>query len=322
MPVLPVDKPLGLTSHDVVARARRLLGTKRVGHAGTLDPLATGVLTLLTDDATKLSPYLTGSDKTYLAWVAFGAATPTLDAEGPIAATGDATGLDEEDVRAACARFLGLTEQRPPAFSAVKQAGERSYRAARRGAAEEPPPRPVGYRSVEVLALRPTRDALPSVFAPDGAGRWGPAESGRTFALPPALGAFPTALVRLRVAAGTYVRAFARDVGTALGVPAHLAGLVRTAAGTIDLGAAVALEAVADAPGVDPVAALALPVAVLTASDARAVRQGKRLPVPLASRSALVGPDGKLVAIAEPAPAPGVGPAIRLLRVWPEDATP
>src|SRR5690606_10946162 len=116
-----VDKPLGLTSHDAVARARRLLGTRRVGHAGTLDPLASGVLLLMSGEATKLSPYLTGHDKTYLAWVTFGATTPTLDAEGPVSVVADAGGLDEGRLRLALEAFLGVTEQRPPAYSSVKR---------------------------------------------------------------------------------------------------------------------------------------------------------------------------------------------------------
>src|SRR5690606_10014006 len=151
VPLHAVDKPLGLTSHDVVARARRLLGTRRVGHAGTLDPLATGVLLVMSHDATKLSPYLTGHDKTYLAWVTLGAATPTLDAEGPVTEVADASWLTAEALLPALERFLGVTEQRPPAYSAVKRGGERSYVAARRGAAEEPPARPVAYREVVLL---------------------------------------------------------------------------------------------------------------------------------------------------------------------------
>lgn len=328
MPVLPVDKPLGLTSHDVVARARRILGTRRVGHAGTLDPLATGVLTLLSDDATKLSPYLTGSDKTYLAWVAFGASTPTLDAEGPVHASGDATFLDVDAVRLAAAAFLDVTSQRPPAFSAVKQGGVRSYRAARRGELEEPPARPVAYRSVEVLAFGPDRDALPTTFAPDANGRWESANDGRTFVLPPTLGAYPTALLRLRVAAGTYVRSFARDLGLRLAVPAHLSGLVRTAAGSIDLTRAVPLEMLAEAPRIDPVEALGLPAVRLDEQASAAVRQGKRLPLALSGRSALVDPAGHLAAIAEPTGAGDPGGAadghhaIRLLRVWNREGSP
>lgn len=112
-------KPLGLTSHDVVARARRLLATRRVGHAGTLDPLATGVLVVLSEEATKLSQFLTASNKRYLAWVALGAGTPTLDAEGPVAETADSkvlTQITAGQVADAARQFLNLTTQRPPAF--------------------------------------------------------------------------------------------------------------------------------------------------------------------------------------------------------------
>jgi tRNA pseudouridine55 synthase len=299
-----------------------------VGHAGTLDPLATGVLTLLSDDATKLSPYLTGSDKTYLAWVAFGASTPTLDAEGPVQEVADASFLDADTVRLGATSFLDVTSQRPPAFSAVKQGGVRSYRAARRGEMEEPPARPVAYRGVELLAFGPDREALPTTFAPDGSGRWGPADDGRTFAMPPTLGAHPTALLRLRVAAGTYVRSFARDLGLRLGVPAHLSALVRTAAGSIDLTRAVALASLTETAGIDPLEALALPVVRLNEQDSAAVRQGKRLPLVLSGRSALVDPAGNLAAIAEPpgrddARAATEGrPAIRLLRVWSQEGSP
>ncbi|HLU83493.1 MAG TPA: tRNA pseudouridine(55) synthase TruB, partial [Trueperaceae bacterium] len=241
MAVYCVDKPLGLTSHDVVARARRTLGTRKVGHAGTLDPLATGVLLVLVDEGTKLSPYLTGHDKSYLAWVTFGAGTPTLDAEGPLTARGSVSHVNEDAVSAAIAPFLSLTEQRPPAFSAIKQAGERSYAAARRGDLVEPPLRAVAYRSVTLLAFAPSRSDLPTRFAPqDDAGvrLWRPQTQGREFDLPPALESdqpLPTALLSLTVAAGTYVRAFARDLGTALGTPAHLSGLVRVASGGVDL---------------------------------------------------------------------------------------
>lgn len=290
-----------MTSHDVVARARRLLGTRRVGHAGTLDPLATGVLTLLSEDATKLSPYLTGSDKTYLAWVALGASTPTLDGEGPVGTEGDASFLDEGAVRRAAESFLQVRAQRPPAFSAVKRGGVRSYRAARRGEPEEPPERPVAYRDIHLLAFGPNREALPQTFAPDDAGAWGPAAEGRTFAQPPPLGAYPVALFRMRVAAGTYVRSFARDLGLRLGVPAHLSALVRTAAGAIDLGRAAALETLDAASGVDPLEALALPVVRLDERASAFIRQGKRVPLHLSGRSALVDPGGKLAAIAEPA---------------------
>jgi len=325
VPIYPVDKPLNLTSHDVVAEARRRLGTRRVGHAGTLDPLATGVLTLLVGEATKLSPYLTASAKRYLAWVAFGAGTPTLDAEGPVTATADAVrlrALSPAAIAAVAGRFLELTEQRPPAYSAVKQGGERSYAAARRGEVVEPPARPVAYHRVELLAFAPRRAELPGRFAP-GPDGWAPAASGRAFDLPPELAELPTALLRLEVGAGTYVRAFARDLGAALGVPAHLAGLVRTGAGGIDLARCTPLHALGEAEGLAPSEALDLPSLRLDAATALAVRQGKRLSLPLTGTTVLVDPDGQLAAIVEPREprAPGGEAAstpvpVRILRAW------
>lgn len=314
MPVHAIDKPLGPSSHDVVARARRLLGTRRVGHAGTLDPLATGVLLVLSNDATKLSPWLTGSDKSYLAWVALGASTPTWDAEGPIEARGDPGGVDEAAIRGALPPFLALREQVPPRFSAVKRGGEAAYRAARRGDPDAEPlaPRPAGYRATRLLAFGPP-GRLPDRFAPGPAG-WRAAADGRAFELPPPLTDLPTALFAVEVAAGTYLRAFARDLGAALGVPAHLAGLVRTRVGRVDLEDAVPLEAIAETPGVPEAEALPLPTVRLDAGQARRVRMGQRLPVGEVSGDGTVGlvdPEGRLVAVAELAPA-----GMRLARVW------
>lgn len=313
-----------MTSHDVVAAARRRLGTRRVGHAGTLDPLATGVLVLLSEEATKLSPFLTASAKRYLAWVALGASTPTLDAEGPIeeAHPAPAAALDRARVEAAGRAFLGLSEQRPPAFSAVKRGGERSYAAARRGEASEPPPRPVAYHSVELLALAPKRSGLPRTFAPTPQG-WRPAPDGRAFTLPPELAELPTALFSLEVAAGTYVRSFARDLGEALGVPTHLAGLVRTGAGRVDLADCAPLEALGEAPGLRPEDALPHPRLTLDAETARAVRQGRRVSLPVSGTTLLLDEDGELVAMVEPeTPASrgeeGTGTVrrVRVLRAW------
>lgn len=280
-----VDKPLGLTSHDVVARARRLLGTRRIGHAGTLDPLATGVLLVLVGEATKLSSYLTGHDKSYLAWVSFGASTPTLDAEGPILETADASTLSEAQVAAALTPFLTLKEQAPPAYSAIKQDGQRSYAVARRGETLDLPPRPVSYRSVRLTAFAPRRDDLPNPLGNE---------------LPPALGEHPTALIELTVAAGTYIRSFARDLGTALGLPAHLSGLVRTSSGGVPLSAATPLADISEAPDVPALEALGLPVQRLSEAQTVAVKQGKRETLSLTERSALVDPAGALVALAEP----------------------
>lgn len=314
MPVLPVDKPLGPSSHDVVAEARRQLGTRRIGHAGTLDPLATGLLVLLTHGATKLSPYLTGEDKEYLAWIAFGASTATLDAEGPIDARADASGLSAEAVTAALPPFLTLRLQRPPAFSAVKREGVRSYRRARRGDAPPLPPRAAGYLSLALLGFAPTREALPDRFAPDAQGSWAPAPDGYAPALPDALLSLPTALVRARVRSGTYLRAFARDLGAALGVPAHLSGLLRTRSGRIDLRRAGTLSELASATGVPAREALPFPSVRLDADTARRVRLGQRPAPGFAGRAALLDPAGRLVAIAEAG-----DDRVRLLRVWAED---
>jgi len=277
-----------------------------VGHAGTLDPLATGVLLVLVGESTKLSPYLTGHDKSYLAWVTFGAGTPTLDAEGPITSRGDTSLVDETALSAAIDSFLTLTEQRPPAFSAIKQAGQRSYAAARRGEVVEPPARPVAYRHITLLALAPARARLPTRFAPTASGAppsWVPRADGRVFDLPASLDrdqSLPTALLSLTVAAGTYVRAFARDIGAALGTPAHLSGLVRVASGGIGLSSAIAFDSLAEAVPIPATAALGLPVLRLDPADTTAVRHGKRPPLPLGGRSALVDESGGLVAIVEP----------------------
>ncbi len=321
MRIFAVDKPLGLTSHDVVARARRALGTRRVGHAGTLDPLATGVLVVLADEATKLAPFVSGAHKDYLAWVALGVDTATLDAEGPIVAQGDAGHVDEAAICATFPAFLALREQLPPAYSAVQQGGERAYAAARRGEALDLPPRPAAYHALELLTLLPpgaprARALLP---APDG---WRPAAAGEDgvegalgLTLPEPLADAPVAVVRLSVAAGTYVRAFARDLGAALGVGAHLAGLVRTAAGAASLSNAVPLAALAEAAPLDPLALLPFPRVSLDQALARAVRDGKRPSASWSGRATLVGPDGGLVAIAD-----AVEGRVRTVRVWRAEA--
>ncbi len=300
MPVFIVDKPLGLTSHDVVARARHLLKTKAVGHAGTLDPLATGVLVILSDDATKLSPFLTASEKRYLAWVSFGAATQTLDAEGPVSETGDALQLTAKQIRSALPPFLTLTEQTPPQYSAVKKGGVKGYEAARKGEHLSLEPRPAGYISVELLGFAPVREGLQ-----------GPLE--RTPALPPTLGAFPTALFDVSVQAGTYLRAFARDLGASLGVPAHLSGLVRTRSGNFGLERAVQLDNLSTTAGFGLADALPYPLLELTAAQVARVRQGQRLGAEgqAEGRVGFVDASRTLVAVAEVQ-----GGRLKLLRVW------
>lgn len=300
MPVYIVHKPLGLTSHDVVARARKVFKTRQVGHAGTLDPLATGVLVLLTHEATKLSPFLTGSDKAYLAWVSFGASTPTLDAEGPVSETGDSSHLTAAHIEAALPPFLELSEQLPPQYSAVKKGGVKGYEAARKGEALELSARPAGYRRLELLGFAPTRDALSSPVPT---------------ALPEPLGAFPTALLRLEVQAGTYIRAFARDLGAALGLPAHLSGLVRTRAGRFTLEESTALESLTEAEGHPLADALPYPLVELSPEEVLRVRQGQRLALggglESGGRVGLIDPRRNLVAVAE-----FQNDRMKLLRVW------
>jgi tRNA pseudouridine55 synthase len=352
--VFAVDKPLGPTSHDVVAQGRRLLGTRRVGHAGTLDPLATGVLVLLVDEATKLAPFLANADKHYLAWVALGVGTATLDAEGPITSQAEARHLDHAAIEAVLAPFLALREQRPPDYSAVQVGGRRAYAAARRGAAQDLAPRPARYHRIELLGLR-APDAAPDTTIVRGPDGWGPsggasgavggvadggpaaggpagggpaaggpaggvdvedaalaaARTSRAITLPPPLATTPIALIRLEVSAGTYVRAFARDLGVALDVPAHLAGLVRTAAGAVDLVDTTPLARLGEAMPIDHVALLPYPRVRLDAAQARAVRDGKRPAAAWSGRAALIDPDGRLVAIAD-----AIEGRIRTARVW------
>lgn len=269
--VIVFDKPEGPTSHDVVARTRRLAGTRRVGHAGTLDPMASGVLLILLGEATKLSPYLTGSDKTYLAEVRFGKSTTTLDAQGePTAEAALAPGwLDAARLDAALDAAREQTEQVPPSVSAIHVAGERAHDRVRRGETVQLPPRAVAVRSLTLESVGQERVTL-----------------------------------RLTVSAGYYVRALARDLGQALGVPAHLSALRRERSGSFTLEQASPFP-----PASWPPARLSmteaiertLPVARLGPAEAVLARQGKRLAAtdaPGVGPIALLGPDGELVAIA------------------------
>ncbi len=300
MPVYILDKPLGLTSHDVVAQARKRLKTRAVGHAGTLDPLATGVLVILSDGATKLSPFLTASEKRYLAWVSFGAGTDTLDAEGPVSETADASGLTAASIQAALPPFLELSEQLPPQYSAVKKGGVKGYEAARKGETLKLEARPAGYKAIELLGFAPIRDTLKGTLEP-------PAP------LPPTLGDFPTALFEVRVQAGTYLRAFARDLGAALGVPAHLSGLVRTQSGIFGLEQAISLDELSSVPGLSLADALPYPLLELDTAQVTRVRQGQRLPSEALAdgRLGLVDPSRTLVAVAEVQAG-----RMKFLRVW------
>lgn len=214
--LLNVLKPPGMTAHDVVAALRRRLGTRKVGHAGTLDPVACGVLPVAVGGATRLLPYLE-SGKEYLAEIQFGVATATADAEGAVLAEADCA-LSEADLRAVLPRFRGAIQQRPPMVSAVHYQGKRLYELAREGV---------------VIEDLPLRDVVIGTLELE---RWYP-------------GARPRALLRVACSAGTYIRSLAVDLGAAMGVPASLAFLLRTRAGSFRIETAVTLdEEVAWAP--------------------------------------------------------------------------
>lgn len=310
MGVLALDKPLGLTSHDVVTRVRRALGTRRVGHSGTLDPLATGVLVVATGQSTKLVQFLTTDSKDYVALVSLGGSTPTLDAEGPLLDSAPVPKLGAAAVEGALASLRGRQRQRPPAYSAVRVGGVRAYAAARAGEALELPERDVSVGRLELLAAIPSaREAANLRFGPTPGG-WGLVASGRALPLPAPLGDFPTLVLFASVSAGTYLRSLARDLGRRLGAPAHLAGLTRTRVGRFRLEDAVSLDAAANARPATDLEALDLPRLELDEGGARAALDGKRLPS--AHRGLVVlAREGRLVAVAE-----GDGERLRVRRAW------
>jgi tRNA pseudouridine55 synthase len=229
--ILVANKPAGPTSHDVVALVRRLAATKRVGHGGTLDPFASGVLPLFLGRATKVVEYHLGDTKGYRATICFGASSVTDDLEGELTPA-DGQAPSRAAVEAAVAGFLGEISQRPPAYSAIKVAGRRAYAMARAGETVELAERQVTIESLEVH-------------------EWDDRDPAR-----------PIAVVDVRCSAGMYVRALARDLGAAVGSAAYLGALVRTASGPFTLADATALDDVraAAADGPDRLAELLLPV--------------------------------------------------------------
>ncbi|HEX2486335.1 MAG TPA: tRNA pseudouridine(55) synthase TruB [Myxococcota bacterium] len=277
---LVVDKPAGITSHDAVDAARRAFGTRRVGHLGTLDPLATGVLPLAVRDATKLVPYVGSDPKVYAGAIALGVATDTYDAEGRVLARSEAPLPAPEAVRAALAAFVGEIAQVPPMFSSVKHEGEPLHRIARRGGHVERAPRKVTVHAIEMRAYRA-----------------------------------PLVEVEVVCSAGTYVRSLAEDLGRALGCGAHLANLRRTRSGPFLEAQAVTLEALAAAGAEGRAAALLLPPAdvlglprlALDAVQLRRVSHGGDVSAPPApgppalpgSRVAAVDEAGTLIALLE-----------------------
>jgi tRNA pseudouridine55 synthase len=279
--LLVVDKPSGWTSHDVVGRGRRRCATRKVGHAGTLDPMATGVLVLGIGRATRLLTFLVGCDKDYTATIRLGQTTITDDAEGEVTATVAADGVTPERLDAAVAELTGDIQQVPSSVSAIKVKGERSYHRVRAGEEVDLPARPVTVSRFAVLATRPGDvDGIP-VLDVD---------------------------VEVTVSSGTYVRALARDLGAALGVGGHLTALRRTRVGAFTLDQAHSLEALAEVgdPEQIPVTPLAdaaraqFAVRELTAEETTAVGYGQRVESAEPGRAepvAAFAPDGRLVAV-------------------------
>ncbi len=259
--LLLFDKPQGLTSHDVVSRARRALGTRKVGHAGTLDPMATGLLTLGVGPATRLLTYLVGLDKTYETTMRLGAVTTTDDAEGEIVNTAEpaaVAAVTDEQLSAGIRALTGEIDQRPSSVSAIKVDGRRAYDRVRAGEEVELASRRVTVSAFEVQAVRRSATAD---------------------------GLFIDVDARIDCSSGTYIRALARDLGAALGIGGHLTALRRTRVGPFEVADAVSLEALAEQGAsllASPaeVAARLFAVLEVDASQARDLGHGKLLTLP------------------------------------------
>lgn len=279
--LLIVDKPADWTSHDVVARTRRLAATRKVGHAGTLDPMATGVLVLGIGRATRLLGHLALATKGYDAVIRLGQATVTDDAQGDVVAQADASALTEQGVREAVARFVGDIEQVPSAVSAIKVDGERAYKRVRAGEQVELKPRPVRVDAITVRSVTPAAEQV-------------------------------DVDVHVDCSSGTYIRAIARDVGAALGVGGHLTALRRTRVGALTLAEAHRLD---ELDGVEPerlpitsLAAAArahFPAHEVPADLVASVRNGRPLQLRLVDDVAapgpvaVFGPEGEFIGLYE-----------------------
>jgi tRNA pseudouridine55 synthase len=300
---LVVDKPAGITSHDVVARVRRFFGMKRVGHTGTLDPFATGVLPVALGEGTKAIPFLDESVKEYQAVMVLGAATDTLDVTGSVIATGDWGHLSESMISEMFRRFTGSISQVPPMYSAVKQGGVPLYRLARKGETVERKERQVTVHAIDIDRI-----------------------------------AFPEIALTVRCSRGTYVRSLVDDIGRELGCGAYLKELRRTASGLFDLSMAVPFDLLGSGGTGSGVEARILPSVEalghlqrmhLTIQGCDRVRHGisprcdevspaDRCPVP--GEKLLLLCNGRISAVAEAVPdAEGSTPIVRLVRVFSQE---
>jgi tRNA pseudouridine55 synthase len=266
-----VDKPSRMTSHDVVSRCRRIFSTRKVGHAGTLDPMATGVLVVGIERATKILGLLTATDKSYAATIRLGQTTSTEDADGEVLQTVSAADVADDDIAAAITALRGDISQVPSAVSAVKVGGKRAYQLVREGQTVELAARAVHVSRFEVLDVRRTTDLV-------------------------------DVDVEVDCSSGTYIRALARDVGAALGVGGHLTALRRTRVGMFGLDEARTLDALADEPALsyslDEACLLTFPRRDLTADEADSARHGRALdPAGIDGVYAAVAPDEKVISL-------------------------
>ncbi|HSS23997.1 MAG TPA: tRNA pseudouridine(55) synthase TruB [Mycobacterium sp.] len=250
--IVVIDKPAGMTSHDVVGRCRRIFSTRRVGHAGTLDPMATGVLVIGVDRATKILGLLTAASKSYAATVRLGQTTSTEDAEGELLHSVSAEHVTDEAIAAAVAGLCGEIQQVPSAVSAIKIGGRRAYRLVREGHDVEIEARQVRIDRFEVLDIRRGSDGVTDLD------------------------------VEVDCSSGTYIRALARDLGAALGVGGHLTSLRRTRVGRFELDQARSLDDLAEQPRLswtlDAACLLLFPRRDLTTEEAEATSNGRPLP--------------------------------------------
>lgn len=276
--IVIVDKPSGWTSHQVVGRMRRLAGTRKVGHAGTLDPMATGVLVLGLNRATRLLGHLAGHDKQYTATIRLGQATFTDDAEGEIIAETATPTINADELATHIHALTGDIRQTPSTVSAIKVDGQRAYARARRGESVELAARPVTVTSFRVTDMRPARTRTIDVTDVD---------------------------VVVDCSTGTYVRSLARDLGAALGVGGHLTALRRTRSGPFTVDEAMPGDHLDDLPGelsivsLSEVASRAFATLTLTSEQARDVSHGRPLAVSIDELTALIH-DDRLYALYEP----------------------
>jgi tRNA pseudouridine55 synthase len=277
--ILNLDKPSGMTSHDCVARIRRAMRQKRIGHAGTLDPMATGALLLCLGQATRLSDLLMGGRKVYRAEITFGSITDTQDATGRILETRDASGLKKEDLERILPHFTGEIQQIPPMVSALHHEGQRLYELARKGIEVEREPRSITIYDLRLLSFN----------------------SGNP----------PRAEVEAACSAGTYIRTLAHDIGEALGCGAHLSALRRSAVGPFRVEDGVSLEEAEEAARTGKLESRLTPMSEALKDYPRVcveedqmplLRNGRDLPAPLdwedRETVGLLGPSGDLVALA------------------------